>query len=110
MDQAVAAYIANIPGPFRPMFDRISALIFEVCPGAELVLTYAMPTYRTGRRLFVAVWAHGVSLYGWRHEGGFSLRHPELISGKATIRLTTGAAAAIPDEEFRDLIRGVLVG
>jgi len=37
---------------------------------------------------------------------GFAARHPELKSGKGTIRLRPDEAARFPDSEFRDLVRG----
>ena len=76
-----------------------------------MVLSYQMPTYKVGRRrLFLAVWRHGVSVYGWQEgrDAGFSERHPELKSGKGTIRLRPTDAAGIGDDELRDLARAAL--
>jgi uncharacterized protein YdhG (YjbR/CyaY superfamily) len=111
MDDAVRGYVDHIAGEYRPMFDRIHRLVFEVYPEAEVVLSYEMPTYRVGRcRLYVGVWKHGLSLYGWRQgrDAGFTVRHPELVAGKGTIKLRLDDAARIPDEEFRDLVRAAL--
>jgi hypothetical protein len=75
-----------------------------------VVLSYKMPTYVVGeRRLHVGAWQHGVSIYGWEpgRDAGFAARHPELDSGKGTLRLTHAAAAAVPDDELRDLLRAV---
>ena len=63
-----------------------------------------MPTYEVGkRRLYVGVWKHGISLYGWGagEDAGFTDRHPELSSGKGTIRITPAAAEQITDDELR---------
>ena len=51
-----------------------------------------------------------VSIYGWdqRRGAGFMARHPTLKTGKGTIQLRPDATTAIPDEEFRDLVRGAL--
>ncbi len=51
-----------------------------------------------------------MSLYGWQagRDAGFSERHPELDSGKGTLRLTHAAAAAISDDELRELVRTTL--
>jgi uncharacterized protein DUF1801 len=110
MDDAVRRYRDEIASEYRPVFDRIHRLIVGTCPDAEIVLSYGMPTYRIGsRRLNVAVWEHGVSLYvSPRRDGGFSARHPELAVGKGTIKLRPEDAARIPDEEFRDLVRAAL--
>lgn len=68
LDQAVIDYIASVPPEFRPLFDRTQRLIVEACPDAAVVLPYKMPTYKLGnRRLHLAVWQHGVSVYGWKN-------------------------------------------
>jgi len=44
-----------------------------------VVLSYQIPTYKVGRhRLFLGVWKHGVSIYGWQQgrDAGFTARHP----------------------------------
>jgi len=108
VDAAVKAYIDEIAPANRPLFDRLHALVLEVRPEAELVMSYKMPTYKVGtRRLYVGAWKHGVSIYGWGQDrdGGFAARHPELNNGKGTLKLSLKNAAAIPDDEFRELIR-----
>lgn len=104
-------YIDGIPAGHRPLFDRLHRLILEAHPGAGVVISYKIPTYKVGsRRLHVGAWNHGVSLYGWQRgrDAGFATRHPELISGRATIRLRPEDAAALPDDELRDLARAAL--
>lgn len=111
MDQAVVEYVNAIPPEHRPLFDRIHRLILDTCPDATVVLSYKMPTYQVGtRRLHLGVWKHGVSLYGWKAQGdgGFTARHPDLQTSTGTIRIRSDAAAAIPDDDFRDLARAVL--
>ncbi len=90
MDAAVQAYVDGIAPEYRPLFDRLHGLILEVHPDVEEVLSYNMPAYEVnGRRLHVGVWKHGVSSAG-------------------TIRLRPAEAAAISDDEFRDLARAAL--
>lgn len=111
MDGAVRQYIDAIPREHRPLFDRLHRLILEVHPEAAVVLSYQMPTYKVGRRrLCLGVWKHGVSVYGWQQgrDAGFAGRHPDLKTGKGTIRLRPHDATDIPDEEFRDLVRAAL--
>jgi len=70
-----------------------------------------MPTYQVGRRrLHDGMWKHGLSLHGWdpARAGGFIARHPELSTGKGTIRLRPEDAAGISDEELGDLVGGAL--
>ncbi len=111
MDAAVRDYIQTIPAEHRPLFDRLHRLILEAHPEATTGISYTILAYQVGkRRLFLGAWSHGLSLYGWQHgrDAGFTSRHPSLISGKATIRLRPDDAAAIPDDEFRDLARAAL--
>jgi uncharacterized protein YdhG (YjbR/CyaY superfamily) len=111
MDDAVRDYIDAIAPEHRPLFDRLHRLILEVHPDAAVVLSYEIPTYKVGRqRLFLGVWRHGVSIYGWQQgrDAGFTARHPELKSGRGTIRLRPEDAAAIGDDELRDLVRAAL--
>jgi uncharacterized protein YdhG (YjbR/CyaY superfamily) len=113
MDDRVRAYVDAIAPEHRPLFDRVHRLVLEAHPDAAVVLSYQIPTYKVGRRrLFVAVWKHGVSIYGWQegHDGGFTARHPELKTGRGTIRLRPEDAAALPDDELRELVRAALTG
>ena len=109
-DEAVRRYRDEMDSQYRPVFDRLHRLITAMCPDADLVLSYGMPTYRIGRRrLNVGVWQHGLSVYvSPNRDGGFSARHPELVAGKGTIKLKPADAAAIPDADFQDLIRAAL--
>src|SRR5438105_3645484 len=113
MNDAVRGYIDAIAPAHRPLFDRIHRLVLAEHPDATVALSYGIPTYRVGRRrLFVGVWKHGVSLYGWRQGGAhaFTARHPELEAGKGTIQLRPGDAAGIPDRELRELVGAALDG
>ena len=111
MGEAVRRYRDEMDSAYRPVFDRLHRLIVAMCPDAEVVLSYAMPTYRIGRRrLNIGVWKHGLSLYvSPSRDGGFSSRHPELAAGQGTIKLRPADAARIPDAEFQDLIRAALL-
>ncbi len=103
MDQAVRDYIDAIPAEYRPLFDRFHGLVLRARPDAAVVLSYQMPSYKAGgRRLYLGVWKHGISVYGWRHgeDDGFLDRHAELKASTGTIRLRPDEAAAIPDEEL----------
>ena len=57
----------------------------------------------------MGAWKHGISLYGWSRgaDGGFVERHPELVTGKGTVRLRPEDAAAITDEELTGFVRAV---
>jgi len=111
VDEAVRAYIDQIPAPHRPLFDRLDGLIREAYPDATITLSYSMPTYKVGRhRLFIGAWKHGLSVYGWDEgrDGGFIARHPDLKTSTGTVRLRPEDAAGIGDDELRDLVRAAL--
>jgi uncharacterized protein YdhG (YjbR/CyaY superfamily) len=113
VDDGVRDYIDAIAPEHRPLFDRLHRLVLEVHPEAAVVLSYQMPTYKVGRqRLFLGVWKHGVSIYGWDQgrDAGFIARHPGLKTSKGTIRLRPEDAAGILDDELRDLVRAALDG
>jgi uncharacterized protein YdhG (YjbR/CyaY superfamily) len=108
MDDTVRAYIDGIDPAHRPLFDRLDRLIRAAYPDVTVALSYQIPTYRVGRRhLYVGAWKHGVSIYGWGQDrdGGFTDRHPDLVSGKGTIQLTPVKAADLPDDDLGALIR-----
>ncbi len=111
MDARVQSYIEEVDPAYRPLFDRVHRLIMAAHPEADVVLSYRMPTYKTGqRRLYVGAWQHGISLYGWGQgrDGGFAERHPELLAGKGTIRLRPQDADALGDEELSSLVSAAL--
>jgi hypothetical protein len=113
VDDDVRGYIDAIPAGHRPLFDRLHRLILASGHDVTVVMAYKMPTYRAGgRRVHLAVWKHGVSVYGWRKDddGGFVARHPALKTSTGTLRLRPEDAAAISDEEFLGLFRGALGG
>ena len=113
MDDAVKHYIDAIPPEYRPLFDRIDGLVVDAFPAATVGLSYRMPTYRVdGHRLFVGVWKHGISIYGWPQDRAedFIARHPSLRTSKGTIQLRIEDAAAITDNELRELVGAALGG
>ena len=113
MDEAVREYVDAIPAKYRPLFDRLHSIITGEFPDAQVTLSYKMPTYKVGdRRLYLAAWRHGVSLYGWGgdRDGGFIARHPQLKTSKGTIQLRPQDADGIDDDELRQLVRATLAG
>jgi hypothetical protein len=111
VDEAVRGYIDGVTAEHRPLFDRIHGLILRTHPDVAVVLSYRIPTYKLGgRRLYLGVWKHGVSIYGWQQDqdGGFVARHPDLKTSTGTIRLRPEDAAGISDEEFVELVRAAL--
>ena len=111
MDGPFQAYVDAVPAGHRALFDRVHGLILAAQPDAAVGISYGIPTYKVGRRrLYLGAWKHGVSLYGWGRDrdGGFGARHPDLVTGKGTIRLRPEDAAAISDGELRALVEAAL--
>jgi len=111
MDPETAAYIDAIDPVQRPSYDRVHELIVAEFPGVEVGWSYKMPTYIAGdRRLHVAMWKHGLSLYGWDADrnAAFVAAHPELKEHKGTIRLRPRDLDALTDDDLRTLIHGAL--
>ena len=111
MDDEARAYIEAIGPEHRPLFDRIARVIHRSFPEATVTLSYKMPTYKVGsHRLFVGVWKHGVSVYGWGQgrADDFIARHPTLKTSKGTIQLRPEDATAITDGELVELVVAAL--
>jgi uncharacterized protein YdhG (YjbR/CyaY superfamily) len=111
VDEAAQAYIDDIAPEFRPLFDRFHHVVSVVHPTAKVVFVYRMPTYKVGeRQLHVAVWKHGLSIYGCAQGGRttFTERHPLTKTSKGTIRLSPNAADDVSDDELADLVRAAL--
>jgi uncharacterized protein YdhG (YjbR/CyaY superfamily) len=107
----VQAYLDGIPAEHRPMWDRVERIVRGLHPDVELRLTYDMPTFVVGEhRLPVGVWKHGLSLYGLSesNDAGFIARHPELSSGRGTVKLPSARADDVSDEELKGTLRAVL--
>ena len=99
----VQRYLDGVAAEHRPMWDRIDRIVRGLHPDVELCITYDMPTFVVGEhRLPVGVWKHGLSLYGLNesNDAGFIARHPELSSGRGTVRLPTTRADDFSDEEL----------
>lgn len=93
------------------MWLRVEGLVRALHPEVELHITYGMPTFVVGEhRLPVGVWTHGLSLYGLdeSNDAGFIARHPELSSGRGTVKLPTKRADDFSDEELKATLKAVL--
>jgi uncharacterized protein YdhG (YjbR/CyaY superfamily) len=111
MDEAVQRYIDAIPADRRPLFDRLQALILELYPDAEVVISYQIPTYKArGGRVSLGLWRDGVSLYttGPQHIERFKSRHPAIKTGKASLnfRLTD----ELPEQDVRQVVESAIEG
>lgn len=111
VDAAAQAYVDEIAPEARVLFDRIHGLIVGEFPDVEVGISYRMPVYRRESwSLNVGAWKHGVSIYGFPEECAVSIieRHPELSSGRGTLRITHAAADDISDQELIRIVRGAL--
>ena len=111
MNERVLQYLKAAGPEHRALFERFHRLIADECPTVEVGFSYDMPKYTVGEfSINVGVWTHGISIYGWDGNSDFVARHPELSSGKGTIRLPVAVAATLEDRELRELISSALVG
>ncbi len=113
MDQGVQHYVDGIAGEHRELFGRVNGLILGAYPEAVVKLSYRIPSYWVGkRRLYVGMWKHGLSVYGWPQgsEAGFIARHPELKTSKGTIQIRPRDAAALSDGDLLELVHAALGG
>jgi uncharacterized protein YdhG (YjbR/CyaY superfamily) len=113
VDEEVRRYVAGIAAEYQELFGRVNGLILRAYPEAVVKLSYRIPSYWVGkRRLYVGVWKHGLSLYGWPqgNEAGFVSRHPELKTSKGTIQIRLGDAARLSDGELLELVHAGLGG
>ena len=104
-------YVDRIAAEHRPLFDRVNGLVLGAYPDAATKLSYGIPSYWVGgRRLYVGVWKHGVSMYGWQQgrESEFIARHPGLKTGKGTIQIRPEDATGISDGELLELVHAAL--
>jgi hypothetical protein len=107
------AYIDGIDPAHRPLFDRLHQLIVGAHPEVEVRISYQILAYVEGRRrLYVGDWAHGLSVYGWQagDAAAFLERHPDLATGRGTIRLRPEVAAQLGDDELLELVTAALEG
>jgi hypothetical protein len=103
MDPADQRYLDAIPDGHKPLFNYLQSLILELYPGAEIVLSYQIPTYKVGRRrVFLGLWKGGVSLHAVLVEQ-FKQRHPSIKTGKGSLnfRLTD----ELPEADIREVIK-----
>ena len=113
VDEDVQRYVAGIADEHRELFGRVNGLILGAYPEAVVKLSYRIPSYWVGkRRIYVGVWKHGLSVYGWPQgsEADFLARHPELKTSKGTIQIRPRDAAAFSDGELLELVHAALGG
>ena len=102
-------YAEGVPVAFRPMFDRLHALILEVRPEAEVVMQYQVPTYKVGKaKVFLGIWKRGVTLYTTdpANLDEFKLAHPKTKVNKASINFR--ADQDLPEDDVRAVVERAL--
>lgn len=104
------AYIDSLPEGNRDLFTRVHDLICATHRDVRVSMAYGMPTYTRGpRRIHVAAWKHGVSIYGCvGRDGGFIARHPQTHTSSGTIQIRTQAAESVPDSDISALATAAL--
>ena len=90
MNEEVQRYIDALPEERRPLFEKLQGLIMSLCPNAEVLMWYRMPTYRIKPGwVALANQKHYVSLYtnGAHHIADFKARYPRIKTGAGCINL-----------------------
>ena len=90
----------------RRLFAKLQALILDLYPRAEAVISYQIPTYKA-KAGWVALgyWSGGVSLYtnGPQHIEEFKAKYPAVKTGKGSINFRV--TDAVPVAALRKVIR-----
>ena len=90
----------------RGLLAKIQALILDLYPRAEAVISYQIPTYKA-KSGWVALgyWSGGVSLYtnGPQHIEEFKAKYPAVKTGKGSINFRV--TDAVPVAALRKVIR-----
>ncbi|MGH9941036.1 MAG: iron chaperone [Pyrinomonadaceae bacterium] len=106
MNEEVRRYLDAVPEERKPLFDQLHALIMELYPNAEVVLSYQVPTYRAKSGwVALGVWKEGVSLYtnGLHHIAEFKAKYPAIKTGKGSINFK--ASDVVPVAALKKVIR-----
>ena len=103
MDLAVQQYIEAIPATHRPLFDRLQALILDLYPTAEIVISYKIPTFKVGRkRVYLGLWKEGVSLHAVSVDD-FKQKHPTIKTGRGSLNFKI--TDEVPGEDVQVVIK-----
>jgi uncharacterized protein YdhG (YjbR/CyaY superfamily) len=109
-EPAVDAYMAAQPEPQRAMLAHVRAVVRELLPEAEEVISYGMPAYRLGRsRPFLTLAGHRrhCSLYPATQALKSTLGDElaPFLTAKATIRFSV--ERPLPDALLRRIVKGL---
>jgi len=100
MNEGVQRYFDSVPAERKPVFEKLQALILSLCPDAEVVMWYRVPTYRA-KSGWVALAYHRnhVSLYTDRvdHIAELKAKHPATKTGKGCISFRDGDPFPVAD-------------
>lgn len=105
-DPAVDAYLAAQPEPQRAMLEQVRAVVRELVPEADEVISYQMPGYRLRGKLFLSFAGYKAhcALYPatarLQAELGDDLA--PFVTEKATIRFT--AKHPLPEPTLRRIV------
>ncbi|MCU7845656.1 MAG: DUF1801 domain-containing protein [Candidatus Thiodiazotropha sp. (ex Monitilora ramsayi)] len=106
MNATVEEYLAAVPSERQALVNQLHQLIIEICPDAEVDMSYKMPTYKSDDGwVALANQKHYVSLYtcGAHHLVEFKALYPKIKTGKGCINFKPGDA--LPAKALRQVIR-----
>lgn len=103
----VDAYMAALPDAMRPALADLRSTIRAAAPGADEVIAYDMPAYRSNGKFVVSFSAFKKHVSLFPASGAVLAVHGEALkphlSGKATLRFDP--AKPIPAEVIADIVR-----
>jgi uncharacterized protein YdhG (YjbR/CyaY superfamily) len=109
MNAEVKSFMDGVPLDRRPLFDQLHALIMNLYPNAETVLSYGVPTYKTKTGwVSLGYWKNGVTIYtnGPHNIAEFKANYPAIKTGTGCINFRV--TDVIPVEALKKVIVHVM--
>ena len=99
MNKDVERFVEAVSDDRRALYDKLHSLIMSMYPGAEVVISYGIPTYKVkDGRVGLGYWKQGVSLYpfGGDRLEEFRAKYPDIKTGKGTINFKLSDKVPVP--------------
>ena len=106
MTKDVQRYLDAVPEERKPLFNKLHRLIMDLYPGADVVMSYKIPTYKAKSGwVALANQKHCVSLYtcGAHHIAEFKAKYPAIKTGTGCINLKV--ADAVPVAALKKVVK-----
>jgi uncharacterized protein YdhG (YjbR/CyaY superfamily) len=106
VDPAVRQFVEAVSGERRSLYNELHKLIMGMYPGADVVISHGVPTYKAkSGRVGLGYWEGGVSLYPYagNYLDEFRAKFPTIKIGRGTINLKV--SDKVPVEALRQVIQ-----